>query len=288
MSYCILNGALTKTSEAAIPIDDRGFRYGDSVFETIAIHNGVPYQFDWHMQRLSGGLKAIKIAFDTAPLKKQCQHLLRINKVKTGILRIQVSRGVGSLGYLSTAKQPIYVIQVNPIPVMNIPPVALWKSTYQKISAKALPVQYKLGQGLNSILARLEASENEGTDDHGCADALLLNEQGHICETSSGNIFWLKNGTLYTPSLACGVLEGSTRHAIMRLSTYLVVETQAPIEALLEADAVFITNVVWPIIAVGALFPGLQIWNSTATAEQFRTLLTHDRETYSQKHKSDW
>lgn len=286
MSYCIINGQLLKEEDASIPIDDRGFRYGDSVFETIAIHAGVPYQFDWHIARLASGLQAIKIIFDAQILKIQCKKLLKENAAQQGILRIQVSRGVGSMGYLPNPKAPHagahYVIQTTPMPIISRQPVALWKSSYQKISAEALPVQHKLGQGLNSILARIEAAEHE------CAEALLCNQQQELCETSSGNLFWLKAGTLYTPALTCGVLNGATRHAVMRLSPYPVEESQTSIETLHSAEAIFITNVVWKTLAIGLLLPENWGWNSQPLAKQFYQLIHNDREAYSRQHINEW
>jgi len=286
MTYCIINNHLVPTENALISVEDRGFRYGDGVFETIAVHKGVPYQFDWHMARLIGGLGAIKIAFDVSSIKDLCRQLVAKNGVKSGILRIQVTRGIGSRGYLPDPAHPkadaSFVIETSPMPAISREPVALWQSHYQKISARALPVQYKLCQGLNSTLARLEAAENH------CADALLINEHEQLCETSSGNIFWLKNEKLYTPSLDCGVLAGSTRAALLRLSPCPVVETDAGIDALAGAEAVFITNVVWGALAVGALFPQNIKWNSAGIAGKFHGLILADRDTYSDEQSGEW
>jgi len=292
MSYCIVGGQLLKEESASIPIDDRGFRYGDSVFETIAVHAGVPYQYDLHITRLTAGLQALKIIFDTDRLKSQCQKLLKENSIQQGILRIQVSRGVGSTGYLPNPKDPRaganHVIQTTPMPttpqqpISLCQPISLWMSSYQKISSASLPVQHKLGQGLNSVLARMEAAEYK------CAEGLLCNQQQELCEASSGNLFWFKNGILYTPSLACGVLDGSTRHAVIRLSPYPVEEIRTQIETLRTAEAVFITNVVWKTLPIGFLRPEDWSWNSQPVAEQFHQLIQSDREAYSKQYINEW
>lgn len=280
-NYVLLNGTLTPPEKAFVSVDDRGFRYGDSVFETIAVTAGIPYQLEWHMGRLARGLSSLRIIFDTKTLPSKCCELLHANAVSDGILRIQISRGVGSRGYMPDSSDPrvgaTCVIQTLPLPPITINPAGVWLSNYQKISAKALPVQHKLGQGLNSILARIEASENGGIDGHACADALLLNERGEICETSSGNLFWFNNNVLYTPALSCGVLEGSTRHALMRLSPYPIQEVVAPLETLRDAEAVFMTNVVWPVRPIGALFPQKWQWDSEKLASYLRELLLRDR-----------
>jgi len=286
MTDCIINGHLVATEEATISIQDRGFRYGDGVFETIAVQSGVPYHFDWHLSRLERGLHAIKIAFDTSILKEHCRQLLHQNKVGNGLLRIQVTRGIGSRGYLPDPAHPhagpSFVIETNPVPIMPDKAVTLWHSSYCKIAENALPVQYKLCQGLNSTLARIEAQEQH------CFDALLLNHKEQLCETSSGNLFWLKDGTLHTPSLACGALEGIARRAVIQLSPYPVVETVAGIEALKGADAVFITNIVWKALAVEGLQPHKMRWQSDETARNIRQLLTDERESYCKQQGPEW
>jgi branched-subunit amino acid aminotransferase/4-amino-4-deoxychorismate lyase len=160
--------------------------------------------------------------------------------------------------------------------------VTLFKSSYSRLSARAMPVRYKLCQGLNSTLARLEAAE------HKCFDALLLNDKGQLCETSSANIFWFRNGILYTPSLKCGILKGATRAAVMRLSPYPVKEVEAGIKTLKRAEAVFITNSVWKAVAVERLLPLDYRWNSTAIARRFQQLLSEDRKNYCKRHRKKW
>jgi branched-subunit amino acid aminotransferase/4-amino-4-deoxychorismate lyase len=286
MADVIVNGRSIAQELAAVSILDRGFRFGDGVFETIAVHDGVPYQFEWHIERMAQGLAAIKIAFDTSILKNHTRTLLAANQLTDGIVRIQVTRGIGSKGYLpdSTAPNagPCYVLETRAMPAIGNEPVALWQSTYTKPSPKSLPVQFKLCQGLNSTLARMEAKENE------CADALLSNEQKHLCETSSGNLFWLKDKILYTPSLACGVLDGSMRSVIMRLSPWKVQEVEATAGQMTRADAVMISNVVWKVLPVGALKPQGIHWPSEAAAGQLLELINADIAQYTQKHLAGW
>jgi branched-subunit amino acid aminotransferase/4-amino-4-deoxychorismate lyase len=286
MADVIVNGRSIAQELAAVSILDRGFRFGDGVFETIAVHGGVPYQFEWHMDRMAQGLAAIKIAFDTSILKAHTRALLAANQLSDGIVRIQVTRGIGSKGYLPDSADPnagpCYVLETRAMPAITKNPVALWQSTYSKPSPKSLPVQFKLCQGLNSTLARMEAEENQ------CADALLSNEQKHLCETSSGNLFWLKDKILFTPSLACGVLNGAMRSVIMRLSPWKVQEVEATAGQMTRADAVLISNVVWKVLPVGALKPqGLQ-WNSEAAASQLLELINADIAQYTQQHLSSW
>jgi branched-subunit amino acid aminotransferase/4-amino-4-deoxychorismate lyase len=273
MAYCILNGELIPQSKAVVSVADRGFRYGDGLFETIAVHKSIPYQFAWHMSRLATGLRALKIPFDTAILNAYCRDLITRNKIEQGLLRIQITRGTGGTGYLPAKDTPpTYLIETMPAPAISEKPASLWLSSLRKIAPNALPVASKLCQGLNSTLTRLEASENN------CFDSLLLNARSEIAETSSGNIFWQKAGTLYTPSLACGILEGSTRAAILRLWPGTIIEIEASLEHLLEADAVAICNVAWQALAVSELLPTAARWNSEPLAASLCELITADKE----------
>lgn len=263
MGQCIINGKRGSTVSAA----DRGFRYGDGVFETIAAQNGVPYRFDWHIGRLERGLNAIRIAYDTSRLRRDCQVLL--DEAETGLLRIQITRGEGGRGYLPEPTEPTCVIEMLPMPEVPAQPVDLWLSSYKKPSSDILPVRYKLCQGLNSTLARMEAA------DHGCFDALMLSPEGHIAETSSATIFWVKDGKVYTPSLDTGALEGATRAALMELCT--IKEERAELAALENAEAVFITNTAWNVLPVARLLPLGLAWDSAPAARRMLALLENDR-----------
>ncbi len=261
MQYIILNNQLINADEAKISPQDRGFRYGDGVFETMLVQDRRIYQWDFHVDRLARGLAAIKISFDVSFLIIPCFELVSINGVKNGLLRLQITRGIGGRGYLPDASAtPTLVIETMEMPAPPPLAISLWLSSYSKISPKSLPVNFKLCQGLNSTLARMEAAENN------CFDALMLNEAGAVCETSSANIFWLKNGVLYTPALACGVLEGGMRNAVLRLSPYPVQEVEEGVESLRSAEEVFITNTAYKILPVSELKPLNLIFDSYAVA----------------------
>lgn len=278
-NYVMLNSRLLPSREALVSVQDRGFRYGDGAFETIAVRGGVPCWFVWHMQRLRSGLDVIKINVSLGTLQADCRTLLHKNNVSDGLLRIQITRGAGGRGYLPEPHaKPTIIIETMPLPPYPPSPVKLWQSSVVKI-----PMRYKLCQGINSTLARMEAAEN------GCFDALMQNDKGHICETSAANIFWLNRGRLYTPALSCGILEGATRAAMLRLKPYPVEEVETTIDTLKKADSVFITNVVWGALAVGSLLPRGANWEkSNLLAEQMRHLIDKDRTEDGQKHRHEW
>jgi len=243
--YISINGKILPAKKALISVQDRGFRFGDGAFETCLIAGGIIYSWEEHLQRLNAGLKAIKINFDCKNLEHSCLQLIQKNKIKNGYVRIAVSRGVGSVGYLPEKNiQPTLVIETIPLNQKSKLPITLCVSKIQKPSLKSLPTNYKLMQGLNSTLVKLEAIESN------CFDAIILNDKSQICETSSANIFWIKDDILYTPHQDCGCLLGTVREKILELSTIKIKLAKAKIIDLLKADEVFITNVAIGVLAI--------------------------------------
>ncbi len=250
MPYVIINNELIPREDARIPVTDRGLKYGDGVFETIAVYNGVPYQLGLHIKRLKEGLEVLKINADIDNLREQSSKILNKNQSGDGILRITVTRGSGGFGYaMSGDEQANIIIETLPKNPRPDQPVKLMLSSYRKISALSLPVHIKTLQGLNAVFARSEAHDN------GFFEALLLGTDDQICECSSSNIFWIKGDVLYTPSLESGILPGTTRDAVIRLSPMEVREGIYKLEDLEQADEIFITSISCQILPVSEIFP---------------------------------
>lgn len=282
--HSYVNGQYVPQEGALISVQDRGFRFGDGVFDTIAVHDYAPYQWAQHLARITEGLEALRIEYDTSDLADICKKLLHQNHLQNGFLRITISRGCGSRGYLPVITTSATVV-IETLPAIHAfsDMVSLWKSSYMKPSKKAFPVQYKTMQGLNSTLARLEAHDNH------CFDALLLNEHDVVCESSSANIFWYKNNALFTPSLECGVLAGTTREAIIRLSPVEVNEGRFTLQDLMSADSVFLTNVSWQILPVKQFMPNHVVWSTDIdTYSELFTLMKEDIATYNTTYRKEW
>lgn len=275
MDFVCLNHRFVPKVDAFIPINDRGFRFGDGVFETIRVVNHVPYQWEYHLNRLQKGLETLRIPFDTQTLLDSCKTLIAKNQLSEGFLRIAISRGVGSQGYLPTTTTPTLVIETLPLVSPPDKPVELWLSSYQKPSAASLPVHIKTMQGLNSTLARMEAQDNQ------CFESLLLNQNSQLCEGSSSNIFWVKAGKLYTPSLDAGILPGSMRETVLRLSPLPVEQGLFPLEALQTAEEVFLTNVAWLALPVSSLQPTGYTWGKYAFTQTLNALIHEDMVRYA-------
>ena len=243
-----VNGNFLPAEAAALPVADRGTRFGDGVFETMRLKQGIPYQFEQHLQRLAAGLAALRIAPPAVDWQAHARTLIARNAATTGFLRLSVTRGVGSRGYmpLDTARAN-WVMEYLPETPLPPAPWRLWQSTITRPPLSALPGNHKLAHGIGSTLALLDAQ------DHACDEALMLTAEGHLSEAASANLFWVHADTLYTPALSTGCLAGTTRAAVMRLSPIRVAEVTASISALAVAETVFITNArlgVWPVISI--------------------------------------
>lgn len=240
-----LNGEFVPADKARVPVTDRGFRFGDGVFETIRLEQGRPYQWQLHLARLQAGLAALRITAPAIDWRRVADELIQRNAATQGFLRLTVTRGSGSKGYVPDAGiVPFWVMEYLPPALETTSPCKLWVSSIQRSPLSVLPTNSKLNHGIGSTLALLDARDNGGDE------ALMLSSSGKLCEAASANLFWVKDGTLYTPALSTGCLDGTTRAAVLRLAPLPTQEVVAEIDALATADAVFLTNTragIWPV-----------------------------------------
>ena len=239
-----INGNFIEEEEATISVFDRGFLYGDGVFETLRIYNGKPFLFDRHIGRLSHGLGSLFIGdkYSFSEYLEHTRELIEKNNVTEGVLRIQATRGPGKRGYSTTGNyDPTVLISLHEAPNIdpnNVMPVKLATST-QILSDHDPFSTLKTTNKLANIVALREA-EKIGMD-----DALLTNQTGNITEASGSNVFWIKNNTLFTPPVSSGCLSGITRGMILELAIALklpTVQKDITPTQLGDAESVFLTN----------------------------------------------
>lgn len=238
--FIFKNQELLEERQVNLSINDRGFLFGDGVFETCKIFNGTIYDFASHYNRLQSSLKSLKIAADISTIQQQSLELIAKNAVKNGILKINITRGSGSFGYApSNEATPLIIIQTleeRPIPDN----ISLGLSDIR-------PPLNAFGKSTNSlpyVMNKITAQEA------GLFDCVMLSENNFICETSSANIFWVKDGAIFTPSLSCNILDGTLRKRLMALSPIKIVEIEADLSAIEDADEIFLTNSSFLILPV--------------------------------------
>lgn len=252
--FVLINNKITETKNAKISINQRSCLFGDGIFETCLIENGVIYNFNAHKNRIKAGLDALKFNIEIDDLESQSYKLIKKNQVKNAILRISISRGIGSVGYLPTYKsKPLIIIQTLARRKIKTKKIILGIGSTKKPPSNSLPINCKSMQSLPYTLNKIEAQEN------GWFDAIMLSQENYISETSSANIFWVKDGKIYTPSKNCDIVLGTIRDKILK--EFRVNEVTAEITTLQNADEIFLTNVSYLVLPVDELLVGKKITN---------------------------
>lgn len=241
-AHVFLDGQFVPAESAVVSVFDRGFMYGDGLFETLRVSNGVPFQWGLHWDRWAAGLEALGFppVLERGPLRAAAVELARMNAIPEGVLRVAVSRGVGPRGYSPKgADRPTLVMSLSPFPCLP-PRLLRWRlHTARSVHlSSALLNSFKTANRLPQILARMEA-EQAGAD-----EALVCDHGGQVAEAASGNVFWLQGNALHTPPLTLGALPGVARATVLTLATHLSLEVRESVIdplALRAADGVFLS-----------------------------------------------
>ena len=236
---------------------DHGFLYGDGVFETLRSYNGHPFKLKEHLERLSRSCDFIQLTLPKSPktIRTIIDKTLAYNKIKEGYLRITCTRGEGVIGIdPALCRKPTFMIMTFPY---QPPPRALYLNGISlgivktvRTPPEAVPVEIKSCNFLNNILAKIEAIQL------GVHEGILLNNKGEVTEGTVSNLFYVQNGTLYTPSVKSGILEGITRNSVIEIAIsrrIRVIEKQVKPKDLLKAEECFITNTGYEIMPATTL-----------------------------------
>lgn len=277
-----LNGKLVPEEQAVISVHDRGFLYGDGLFETMRVCNAWPFRWDEHWERLKHGALRLDLAipYESQAMLTSARQLIQANQLREGILRLTVSRGTGPRGYSPRgATQPCTVMTL--FPATERPEAAGWSlhtASLRLATADSLS-RFKTCNKLQQIIARAEA------DAAGAREALLLNTDGTVAEGASSNVFWIKDSVVHTPPVATGILPGVTREAVFELCRKLgtaACEAVATLEELKRAEGVFVTLSTLGVVAVTSLdgFPMPTSVLTTQLAVAYENLVQSETEKY--------
>ena len=221
-----LKGEFLPEERALVSVFDRGFLYGDGLFESMRVANGRPFRWAQHLQRLQQGAEFLKLKLPFSPeaLHRFAGELIARNKMPEALLRLTLSRGVGVRGYSPKgAEHPTTVMSLHPIPDgardLSVPKWNLITSSFRLPANESL-ARFKTCNKLAQVLARAEA------DAAGADEALLTNTDGFVVEGASCNLFWVDGDTLCTPPLASGILAGVTRVVVLEISRSLGLATR--------------------------------------------------------------
>lgn len=252
-----LDGNLVEKSEAKISVFDHGLLYGDGVFEGIRFYKGRVFRLEEHIRRLFDSSKAILLDLPWSQeevIRFTCETVAA-NGLTDGYIRLVITRGEGGLGlnpYLCPRPSMFIIadtIQLYPKEYYEKGLEIITCATRRPAPAALMP-QVKSLNYLNNIMAKVEAIQS------GALEAVMLNEQGYVAECTGDNLFLIKNGTLLTPLISDGALDGITRAVILEIAENLgvpVAERSLTRYDIYTADECFLTGTAAEVIPVVAL-----------------------------------
>ncbi|MGF7058149.1 aminotransferase class IV [Brassicibacter mesophilus] len=243
--YAFLNDSLMENSKANIPVNSEGFMFGYGLFETLNVYNEKICFFTEHMNRLIDGCKTLRINsdIDIKNVEKHCYKLIKVNKLEYGAIKILIAKNKDSFNLLiSTRENPYNSEKYN----------EGFKLCFSDIKKNpySILVYVKSNNYMENILAKKMANEA------GYDEAVFLNTNDKLCEGSISNLFFIKKGKVYTPSIECGILPGITRDKVIEIANKFkinIIIGEFDKKSLLEADEVFITNSLKGIMPVSRI-----------------------------------
>lgn len=249
-----LNGKIVPAKEAVVSVLDHGFLYGDGIYETMRVYDGVTFMLDEHLKRLyrSASLIGLTIPLDADTLKRSVYETLIANSLRNAFVRLTISRGYGPIGLdPDLCPEPTVVIiaqEMKDYPrSFHEKGISLIIPETKRNFRGALNPEIKSLNFLNNILAKIEAKKR------GAYDAIMLNVYEKLSEGTISNIFFYKNGILCTPSLECGILDGITRSVIITIAKrdgLNIKEAKFIKEDLYSSEEVFITSTTLEVMPV--------------------------------------
>lgn len=244
-AFINFNDEILPADTKVMAINNRSYRYGDGLFESMRLMKGQLKFADLHADRLQRGMRALKMdgysAMDTWFLKDRAETLAARNKCKHGRLRLTVYRESEGL-YTPSQNKAGFSLEIQPIeePRYFLNEKGLIMDVFTEVGK---PLNYlsniKSCNSLVYVMAGLYKAQQR------LEDVFILNQNKFLCEAGSSNVFvWYKNH-LYTPALSEGCVEGVMRQVVINLAlknNIPVTEAQINPEILYEADEVFLTN----------------------------------------------
>ena len=213
-----VDGRITPTAQACVPVLDRGFLYGDSIYEVFRTYSGVPLFYQEHWERLENSAQLIRMHITqgrdeiTEQIRRTVQATSAGKVEREVYVRYVITRGEGPVDlYPNPDLRSRYIIIVNAVPE--------WPPEFYSVGMKAaiptvrrnpidaLDPNIKGGNYLNNVIAITQAREL------GADESIILNRDGYVTEASNSNVVFVLDGELMTPGVAAGNLLGITKKA---------------------------------------------------------------------------
>ena len=249
-----INGVYCNIQDAKVSINDRGYHFGDAVYEVILYNNGIFYDYDGHIKRLFNSLKLINIRFHLSEqqLKIIIKNLFKLNRVNFGSIYIQVSRGVADRNhsYFELNSNPILTMIVSKKKnnifddIKGVRAITMFDNRWSRPDIKTT-------QLLPNVLAKTYANEKNAYE------GIFIDSEGYITEGSSSNIWMINNkNEILTREIDGKILSGITRKTIAEFAkknNFSLIERKFTKDELLDSKEVFLTSAssfVTPIVEI--------------------------------------
>jgi 4-amino-4-deoxychorismate lyase len=244
-SHIVLNNRITEAAKARVEAITSATLYGRGVFTTLAVYNGHPFLWPEHWERLTTHADHCGIehnALDQETVSALLQRLIEKNMVENGRVRITLMANTNSGTWTLDDKDPrktnLLIMSGDTHKAAFEEGLAVTLSPF-RVNTNSPLVGIKSVNYLENILAREEAHARDFDE------AVRLNERGEIVSATMANIFWVKDGTIHTPTVVTGALAGITREHVITLAAELsipIIEGVYEIAQLSDADEIFLTS----------------------------------------------
>ena len=243
--------------QAQVHVLDRGFLYGDGIYEVIRTYQGRLYTFKRHFQRLQRSARSIymELPCSEESLARHLREMVAQVGAANCYLRVVVTRGLSEISIEPPSPcEPMLVVIAKPLKEWPAScfthGVRLMTPEVRRNPKAAMDPMIKSGNYLNCVLASFQA-KRAGFD-----DALIVGTQGQITEATLSNIFFVKNSQVLTPSLESGILDGITRGIVLELCQQHNISHQEKwltMEDVRHADESFLTSTSREVMGVCAI-----------------------------------
>jgi branched-subunit amino acid aminotransferase/4-amino-4-deoxychorismate lyase len=245
-NYILFNDEFFTAEQAVIKASNRGFKFGDGLFESMRMCNGKLQFAEQHADRLKAGMKALKMEgfalLDEYFLRQKTAELLKKNKFNGNVrFRLSIYRDGEGL-YTPQSNKIGYLLESVPLEQAQyeLNQKGLIIDVYDDLTKQISKLaNYKTSNALLYVMAGLFQKQ------HRLDEAIILNQNGFLCESTSSNVFVVYQKQIYTPALSEGCVAGVMRSVILKLAkmhNLPLTEAQINPNILNEAEEVFVTN----------------------------------------------
>ena len=249
-----INGEFVEKEQARVSVFDHGLLYGDGVFEGIRAYGGKPFELEEHLERLweSACTLMLAIPISQEEMADAIRRALEVNGLSDAYIRVIVTRGEGTLGLdPDLCHGGAVIVIADKIALyseeayrkgLEIVSVSVVRNHPQALDPRVKSLNY-----LNNVLAKMQGKLV------GAPEALMLNHLGYVAECTGDNIFTVRQGDVFTPSVTSGILKGITREVVIGLAReagLVVHEVFMTLHDIYNAQECFLTGTAAEVIAV--------------------------------------